>query len=57
MEKLLKQLLMCVKSRGVNILIYIVYRISSLCYVLMLKLWVKLSKKFCADKGVFKPGY
>ena len=46
MEKLLKQLLMCVKSRGVNILICIVYRISSLCYVLMLKLWVKLSKNF-----------
>ena len=45
MEKLLKQLLMCIKSRGVNILICIVYRISSLCYVLMLKLWVKLSKK------------
>ena len=57
MEKLLKQLLMCVKSRGVNILICIVYRISSLCYVLMLKLWVKLSKKFCDHKGVFKPGY
>ena len=45
------------KSRGFNILICIVYRISSLCYVLMLKLWVKLSKTFCADKGVFKPGY
>ena len=23
----------------------------------MLKLWVKLSKKNFADKGVFKPGY
>ena len=57
MGKLLKQLLMCIKSRNVNILICIVYRMSSLCYVLMLKLWVKLSKKFCAHKGVFKPGY
>ena len=45
---------MCVKSRGVNILIYIVYGVSSLCYVLMLKLWVKLSKIFCAHKGVYE---
>ena len=44
---------MCVKSRDVNILIYIVYGVSSLCYVLMSKLWVKLSKNNCAHKGVF----
>ena len=32
----------------------LIYGVSSLCYVLMLKkLWVKLSKKFCAHKGVF----
>ena len=52
-EILLRQIFMCIKSRGVNILIYIVYGVSSLCYVLMLKLWVKLSKKICAHKGVF----
>ena len=33
-----REIFMCVKSRGVNILIYIVYGVSSLCYVLMLKL-------------------
>ena len=44
---------MC-KVKSVNILICIVYGVSSLCYVLMLKkLWVKLSKKICAHKGVF----
>ena len=53
MEILLRQIFMCVKLWSVNILIYIVYRVSSLCYVLMLKLWVKLSKKCCAQKGVF----
>ena len=40
-----KRIFMCLKSRGVNILIYIVYGMSSLCYVLMLKIWVKIEQK------------
>ena len=30
------------KVKSVNILICIVYGVSSLCYVLMLKLWIKI---------------
>ena len=53
MELLLKLIFMCIKSRDVNILIYIVYEVSSLCDVLMIKLWVKIEQKILCPSGCF----
>ena len=50
MAKLFEAVIDVHKVKGYNL--YSVWS-SSLCYVLMLKLWVKLSKRFCAHKGVF----
>ena len=55
MEKFFKTLLMCVKSRGLNISICIVYRVRSLCDILMSKLWVKNGVKNFAHMGPFVP--
>ena len=53
MELHFNLIFMCVKSRGVNILIYIVHGVSSLCDVLMLKLWVKIEQNILCPSGCF----